>query len=153
MLGRAPDTPILRAPGCGQALLRALLRDPRKQGTNLRLAVAAVAAKRPDGCQLSGFGPTRYRLRVNPEHGCDLGRRKQRLGLWGACRHYDGLSSWTSFCDPASVVLMAPFGACRGCPIWSTVTILPSPAVTMRPPGAEVFGRVPVAPVDLSHVA
>ena len=42
---------------------------------------------------------------------------------------------------------MAPFGACRGCPIWSTVTILPSPAVTKRPPGAEVSNASPLPPL------
>jgi hypothetical protein len=39
------------------------------------------------------------------------------------------------------------WGACRGCPIWSAQTILPSPAVTSRPPGAKVStARYPVAP-------
>jgi hypothetical protein len=33
-----------RAPGRGQALLRALLRDARKQGTNFSLTVTTVAA-------------------------------------------------------------------------------------------------------------
>ena len=38
------------------------------------------------------------------------------------------------------------WGARRGCPIWSTQTILPSPAVTSRPPGAKFLSRVyPVA--------
>src|ERR1022692_2256246 len=87
--------PANRAPGYGQALLRALLRDPRKQGTNLRLTITTVAAERPDRRQLSGFGPTCHCLRVNPEHCCDLCRCQQRLGLWGTCRHLDGLSSWT----------------------------------------------------------
>jgi hypothetical protein len=32
-------------------------------------------------------------------------------------------------------------GACRGCPIWPTRTILPSPAVTRRPPGAKFLCR------------
>src|SRR2546421_11052986 len=42
-------------------------------------------------------------------------------------------------CDPAVLVLPGapPCGACRGCPIWPTETILPSPAVTRRPPGAK----------------
>src|SRR5215469_10991408 len=40
----------------------------------------------------------------------------------------------------------SPAGACRGCPIWSTQTILPSPAVTSRPPGAKCFSA-------LRHVA
>jgi hypothetical protein len=34
------------------------------------------------------------------------------------------------------------WGACRGCPIWSTQAILPSPAVTSRPPGAKDSPRV-----------
>jgi hypothetical protein len=45
-------------------------------------------------------------------------------------------------CDPAfPVVPGAPWGACRGCPIWPTETILPSPAVTRRPPGAKFLCR------------
>ena len=45
-------------------------------------------------------------------------------------------------CDPAFLVLPgAPWGACRGCPIWPTETILPSPAVTRRPPGAKFLYR------------
>ena len=39
----------------------------------------------------------------------------------------------------------APWGACRGCRIWPTGTILPSPAVTCRPPGAKFL--VPGCPV------
>src|SRR5215472_5863692 len=35
----------------------------------------------------------------------------------------------------------------RRCPIWPTGTILPSPAVTSRPPGAKILPRdPPVAP-------
>ena len=152
VLGHAP-APELRAPGRGQALLRALLRDSRKQGTNLRLTVPTVAAQSPNGRQLSSLRPPCDRFRIYSEHCCDLGRRKQRLSLWGTCRHYDGLSSWTLSCDPASDVFLAPFRACLGCPIWSSVTILPSPAVTMRPPGAGVSKRVPVAPAILRHGA
>src|SRR5580658_6108832 len=112
MRRRAP-APLIRAPGRGRALLRALLRDARKQGTNLRFTVAAVAAKRPDRRQLTGLRPAGDRFRVNPEHRCHLGRSKQRLGLWGACRHFDGLSSWIPNCDPASVVFL---GSIRSLP-------------------------------------
>ena len=38
------------------------------------------------------------------------------------------------------------WGACRGCPIWSTQTILPSPAVTSRQPGAQFFCESPQLP-------
>ena len=44
------------------------------------------------------------------------------------------------YCDPAFCGF--PWlrdGACRGCPIWPTETILPSPAVTSRPPGAKIL--------------
>ena len=136
-----------RAPGRAQALLRALLRNASKQGANFGLTVATVAAQSPNGRQFSGLCPPCDRFRVHSEHCCDLSRCKQRLGLWGSCRHYYGLSSWTLSCDPASVVFMAPFRACLGCPIWSTVTILPSPAVTMRPPGAEVLDVSPLPPL------
>ena len=37
------------------------------------------------------------------------------------------------------LLCLAPGGACRGCPIWPTETILPSPAVTSRPPGAKIL--------------
>jgi len=89
--------PFVWAPGGGRTLFRALLRYAREQGTNLRFAVPAMTAKCPDRRQLSGLRPAGDRLRVNPEHGCHLGRRKQWLGLWGTCRHFDGLSSWTQF--------------------------------------------------------
>src|SRR5579859_7758209 len=38
-------------------------------------------------------------------------------------------------CVPCCASL--PCGACRGCPIWPTETILPSPGVTSRPPRAK----------------
>src|SRR5580698_11635707 len=42
------------------------------------------------------------------------------------------------YCDPAFLVVpAAPYGACHRCPIWPTETILPSPAVTSRPPRAK----------------
>src|SRR6185437_7777237 len=51
-------------------------------------------------------------------------------------------------CVYSSFRSSAPFsGTCHGCPIWSTVTILPSPAVTMRPPGAEVLNVSPLPPL------
>src|SRR5579859_2465385 len=93
----AHPPPSNRAPGCDLKLLRPLLRDAREQGTNLGLTVAAVAAQCPDRCQLPGLGPPRHRFRVDAEHSGDLSRRKQRLGLWSTCRHFDGLSSWTCF--------------------------------------------------------
>ena len=40
------------------------------------------------------------------------------------------------------------WGACRGCPIWSTQTILPSPAVTSRPPGAKESPCAGSSPTD-----
>src|SRR6266496_3512490 len=127
------------AAACGECSFRARLRDPRKQGTDLGLPVAAVAAESPDGRQLSGLCPARDRLGVHAEHRRDLSRRQQRLSLGRACRHMYGLSSWTGrYYDPAFLSL-APRGARRGCPIWPTQTILPSPAVTSRPPGAKIL--------------
>jgi hypothetical protein len=145
VLGRAP-APEDRAPGRGQALLRALLRDAREQSTNLRLTVPTVAAQSPDGRQLPSLCPPCHRFRINSEHCCDLGRRKQRLGLWGTCRHYDGLSSWTLSCDPASDVFMAPFRACLGCPIWSYcyhIAITSGDIATTR---SRSFGTCPPDP-------
>src|SRR5229473_4073079 len=88
------DLPLI-APGSGQASLRALLRDPRQQGANLCLPVPTVTTERADGRQLAGLSPSSDGFRVHPEHGRDLCRCQQRLGLWCACRHVYGLSSWT----------------------------------------------------------
>src|SRR5215831_12648104 len=49
--------------------------------------------------------------------------------------------SWTVL-RSCVVAPPAPPGACRGCPIWPTETILPSPAVTSRPPGAKILGHI-----------
>src|SRR6266566_1418521 len=87
--------PALSAPGNCQALLRALLRDAREQCANFSLPVPTVTAERADGRQLAGLGPSGDGLRVHPEHGRDLCWCQQRLGLWCACRHVYGLSSWT----------------------------------------------------------
>ena len=70
---RSPPLPGARSRG--GLLLRTLLRDPREQGTNLRLTVATVSAQRPDRRQLPCFCPPRNGLRVDPEHRGDLGRR------------------------------------------------------------------------------
>ena len=149
---RAP-APVLSGARLAPALLRALLRDPRKQGTNLRLTVTPMTAKRPDGSQLSGLRPPGHRLRVNPEHGCHLGRRKQRLGFWGACRHFDGLSSWIPIAILRLLWFLAPFGSLP----WMShmvycyhIAITSGDKATTR---SRSFWRVPVAPVDLSHVA
>src|SRR5216683_6961866 len=49
------------------------------------------------------------------------------------------------------LLCLAPGGACRGCPIWPTETILPSPAVTSRPPGAKFLcGDAPLLHGSLS---
>ena len=79
----------------GQVSLRTLLRNSREQCANLCLPIPTVPAERTNGSQLPGFGPPCDGLRVNPEHGRDLCWGQQRLGLWRACRHVDGLSSWT----------------------------------------------------------
>jgi hypothetical protein len=98
-----PPYARLRAPGClatncqvrGLASLRALLRNSREQGAYFCLPVPAVSAERTYGSQLPGLGPPCDGFRVNPEHGRYLCWGQQRLGLWRACRHVDGLSSWT----------------------------------------------------------
>src|SRR6185437_1274149 len=95
-----------------------LLGDARQQSANLCLPVPAVTAKGPDGRELSSLGPPRYGLGVHPEHCGDLCRRKQRLGLRRACRHFDGLSSWTGTAIPAFVAVPGSYwGTCLGCPI------------------------------------
>src|SRR5215471_17884670 len=56
-------------------------------------------------------------------------------------------------CDPAYSFL-APGGACRGCPkMTPTETILPSPGVTSRPPGARFCDLCPDWSVGLSYAA
>lgn len=136
-----------RAPGRGQALLRALLRDARKQGANLGLTVTTVAAQSPDGRQLSGLCPPCDRFRVHSEHCCDLSRCKQRLGLWGSCRHYAASPPGPCLAILRLLYLWLHSEPALDVPYGLTVTILPSPAVTMRPPGAEVLNVSPLLPL------
>src|SRR6266516_7167442 len=70
--------PPNRALSCVTSL-RPLLRDARKQRTNLGLPVPAVTPERTDGCQLASLRPPRDGLGIHPEHGRDLRRREQRL--------------------------------------------------------------------------
>lgn len=114
----APDTaarepPYSAASGYDQPLLRALLRDARQQRADLRLAVPAVSAQRPDRCQLPSLRPPSHRLRVNPKHRGDLCRCQQLLDFWGTCRHFDGLSSWTGIAILRPFVCTTPFGIRR----------------------------------------
>ena len=125
----------------GRSSFRTWLRYPREQGTDLGLPVPAVAAEGTDRRQLAGLCPACDRLGIHPEHGRYLCRREQRLGLGRACGHMYGLSSWTGTAILRGCYL-APPGACRGCPIWPTETILPSPAVTSRPPGAKILWHI-----------
>src|SRR5690606_7401894 len=67
--------------------LAALLRNAREQGADLGFAVAAVPAERADRRELAGLRPARDRLRVDAEHGGDLSRGQQRLGIRGASGH------------------------------------------------------------------
>ena len=121
----------------GRRSLGTLLRNTREQCTNLSLPVSPVSPQRADRGQFSGLRPSCDGLGVDAKHRGDLRGRQQRLGLWCTCGHVCGLSSWTSVAIPVLLVRPgAPWGACRGCPIWPTETILPSPAVTRRPPGA-----------------
>src|SRR5579875_992638 len=126
----------------GRRSLGALLRYTREQCTNLGLPVAPVSPQRADRRQLPGLRPPRDGLGVDAKHRGDLRRRQQRLGFGCACGHVRGLSSWTSAAILRFVCLPgAPRGAWWGCPLWSTGTILPSPAVTRRPPGAKFLDR------------
>lgn len=52
-----------------------------EQVLDLGLAVATMATQRPDGGQLARLCPAGDRLRVHPEHGGDLGRRQQLVGV------------------------------------------------------------------------
>src|SRR5579872_4951160 len=132
----------------GRRSLGALLRNTREQCTNLSLPVAPVSPQRADRGQFPGLCPACDGLGVDTEHRGDLRGRQQRLGLWCTCGH-----AWPllldQWCDPAFLVLPgAPWGASRGCPdMGPTGTILPSPAVTRRPPGAKFLYRdAPVTP-------
>src|SRR5690606_27621830 len=58
-----------------------------EQGADLGFAVAAVPAERADRRELAGLRPARDRLRVDAEHGGDLSRGQQRLGIRGASGH------------------------------------------------------------------
>jgi hypothetical protein len=85
-------------------------------------------------------------LGVDAEHRGDLRGRQQRLGLWCTCGHVRGLSSWTSGAILHSCVTWCSVGSESGMSRYGpTRTILPSPPVTRRPPGAKV--SVPGCPV------
>src|SRR5215472_11036521 len=151
VLPHSPWTiPDGRPPGeDGRRSLGALLRNTREQCTNLSLPVAPVSPQRADRGQFAGLRPACDGLGVDTEHRGDLSWRQQWLSLWCTCGHVRGLSSWTSAAILRLLVLHgAPCGACRGCLIWPTETILPSPAVTRRPPGASFCTEMPSFSAD-----
>src|SRR3954454_23727579 len=100
----------------------ALARDAGEQRPNLALAVAAVAAQRPDGRELAGLRPPRDRLGVDTEHRRDLGRRKQRLGV-GRTSTHDVFSFFVAATAVATRGAMVPFSV--ACPIWLGRAIFP----------------------------
>jgi hypothetical protein len=108
-----PDRPREPAypPARDLVSLRALLRDARQQSADLGLPVPAVSPQGPDRRELPCLRPSRDRFRVHPEHRCDLGRREQRLGLGCACRHVDGLSSWTGTAILRLRLFLTPVGS------------------------------------------
>ena len=89
--GEAGRTPRRATEGPGGSVVRARARsvaraalrgdDVSQQLLDLGLAVAAVAAERPDGAQLAGLGPAGDRLRVHAEHGCHLSGREEGFCL------------------------------------------------------------------------
>ena len=143
------DPPSLLTEDCATSL-RTWLRNAREQSADLRLAVPAMTPEGADGRELASLRPARDGLGVHAEHRGDLCRCQQGFSFGCACRHLYGLSSWTStailrcssLLAPGGACVLAPGGACRGCPIWPTETILPSPAVTSRPPGAKILPEV-----------
>src|SRR5690606_34364975 len=108
--------------------------DTGQQGADFRLAVAAVAAERPDRGQLARLGPAGHGLGVHAEHGGDLGRGQQGLRLGRASRHVYGLSSW--ICVP---ILSLDPGTWPGCPIFARRPILASPEVIEQTLNATLF--------------
>src|SRR5262249_38232554 len=133
----AAGRPLTGLASC-ELLFGTRLRDPREEGADLGFPVPPVAPQGPDRRQLAGVCPACDRCGSHGEHRCDLRRGKQGLSLGRACRHVYGLSSWTGTAI-LRLLYSAPCGVCRGCPIWPTETILPSPAVTSRPPGAKIL--------------
>src|SRR6516225_7237957 len=126
----------------GRRSLGALLRNTREQCTDLSLPVPPVSPQRADRGQFAGLRPPCDGLGVDTEHRGDLRGCQQWLGLWCTCGHVRGLSSWTSvailrcctaWCSMGSESGMSKFGP--------TGTILPSPPVTRRPPGAKFLYR------------
>src|SRR6516162_285252 len=107
----SPASPLASPPS-----FRTRMRDPRQQSPNLRFAVPSVAAKSPDGRQLAGLGPACHRFGIHAEHRRDLRRRQQRLSLGCACRHWYGLSSWTSTGVMRLVALHSSLRNRRGVP-------------------------------------
>src|SRR5437762_13250417 len=126
----------------GRRSLGALLRNTREQCTNLSLPVAPVSPQRADRGQFAGLCPACDGLGVDAKHRGDLRGRQQRLGLWCTCGHVRGLSSWTSGVILRFLCCLVLRGERVGdVQIWPTGTILPSPAVTRRPPGAKFLYR------------
>src|SRR4051794_41805262 len=105
----------------GSDLVGALVRNAGEQRPNLALAIATVAAQRPDGRELAGLRPPRDRLGVDPEHRRDLGRRKQRLGV-GRTSAHDVFSFFVAATAVATRAAMLPFSV--ACPIWLGRAIL-----------------------------
>src|SRR5437763_16669591 len=127
----------------GTRSLGTLLRNTREQCTNLSLPVAPVSPQRADRGQFASLRPACDGLGVDAKHRGDLRGRQQRLGLWCTCGHVRGLSSWTSgailrFLCCLVLRVGSESGMSRYGP---TGTILPSPAVTRRPPGAKFLYR------------
>ena len=131
-----------RPPGeGGRRSLGALLRNTREQCTNLSLPVAPVSPQRADRGQFPAFA---HRVTV-------LGSTRNIVATSAGVNSDSASGVRADICvaSPPGPVLRsyvpvvpdAPWGACRGCPIWPTETILPSPAVTRRPPGAKFLCR------------
>src|SRR5215472_4895618 len=126
----------------GRRSLGALLRNTREQCTNLSLPVSPVSPQRADRGQFASLRPPCDGLGVDTEHRGDLRGRQQWLGLWCTCGHVLWPLLLDQCCDPAFLCCMVLHGERVGdVHIWPTGTILPSPAVTRRPPGAKFLYR------------
>src|ERR1022692_4781090 len=144
--------PVNRAPGYGQALLRALLRDPRKQGTNLRLTITTVPpsvlidVSFPALAQrVTVFGSTRNIVATSA--GVSSGSASGvRADIWTASPPGPGIRSCVS-CVPGSIRSLPWMSHMVYC---YHIAITSGDKATTR---SRSFLTHPRCPVDLSHVA
>ena len=121
----------------GMYVVTSLRGDTGEQRPDLRLAVSAMPAEGPDRGQLAGLGPPGHGLRVDSEHGGDLGRCQQRLSVGHAGGHERAAPSLRDGhvdSPPAHIIPVVPVvrnGLIGPCSRWPRLTTGGSPRLIM----------------------